>query len=133
MINNAEEVFQKLQVPYRIVVLSTGDMGKVPAKTYDLEAWLPGQGEFRELVSCSNCTDFQSRALNIKYREKPHEEAKLVHTLNSTLVATERTLIAILENHQLEDGSVNIPDVLRSYMGGKKIISPIATHSLNLS
>jgi seryl-tRNA synthetase len=97
-------------------------MGKVAAKTYDLEAWLPGQGKYREMVSCSNCTDYQSRALDIKFRDKPHEEAKLVHTLNSTLVATERALIAILENNQQADGTILIPKPLQSMLGGATII-----------
>lgn len=122
LLANAEEFYQSLELPYRVVVLSTGDMGKVAAKTYDLEVWLPGQEKYREVVSCSNCTDFQARSLNVKYREKPHEEARLVHTLNSTLVATERTIIAILENFQQADGTVAIPRKLQSYMSGKTLI-----------
>ena len=118
LIRYSEEMFQLLQIPYRIMVLSTGDMGTMASKTYDLEAWLPGQKAFRELVSCSNCTDFQSRTLGIKYRAKPHEDSILVHTLNSTLVATERTMIAIMENYQRENGNIGIPDVLQQYMGG---------------
>ena len=124
MIGYSEEAIQRLEVPYRVMLLSTGDMGKVAAKTYDLEAWLPGQGKFRELVSCSNCTDFQSTTLAIKYREKPHEDAKQVHTLNSTLIATERTMIALMENHQREDGSIRVPEALRRYMNGVKEITP---------
>ncbi|MEM4297439.1 MAG: serine--tRNA ligase, partial [Nitrososphaerota archaeon] len=125
MIKNAEDFFKLLEVPYRVVVLCTGDLGKVAAKTYDLEAWLPGQGKYREMVSCSNCTDYQARALNIKYRDKPHEEAKFLHTLNSTLVATERAMVAILENHQQEDGTVRIPKALQPYMGGMSFIGPL--------
>ena len=116
LIRYSEEMFQLLQIPYRIMVLSTGDMGTMASKTYDLEAWLPGQRAFRELVSCSNCTDFQSRTLGIKYRAKPHEDSILVHTLNSTLVATERTMIAIMENYQKSDGTITIPEALRGYM-----------------
>ncbi|MEM2211717.1 MAG: serine--tRNA ligase [Nitrososphaerales archaeon] len=123
MISNAEEFFRKLGIPYRVVLLCSGDMGKVAAKTYDLEAWFPGQGKYREVVSCSNCTDYQARRLNIKYRDKPHEEAKFVHTLNSTLVATERALIAIMENYQQKDGSIAIPEALQPYMGGLKVIT----------
>lgn len=123
MISNAEEFFKRLGIPYRVVLLCSGDMGKVAAKTYDLEAWFPGQGKYREVVSCSNCTDYQARRLNIKYRDKPHEEAKFVHTLNSTLVATERALIAIMENYQQKDGSIAIPEALQPYMGGLKVIT----------
>jgi seryl-tRNA synthetase len=121
LINNAEEFYQLLNLPYRITLLCTGDLGKVSAKTYDLEVWLPGQNKYREVVSCSNCTDYQARRLRIMYREKPHEEAKLVHTLNSTLVATERTIIAIMENYQQRDGSILIPEVLQPYTGFKVI------------
>ena len=106
------------------MLLRSGDMGKVAAKTFDIEAWLPGQNNYRELVSCSNCTDFQSRRLSIKFRNKPHEESILTHTLNSTLTATERTLIAIIENYQNEDGSITIPRALRSYMNNQKEITP---------
>ena len=122
MIRNAEEFFQLLKLPYRVVILCTGNMGKVAAKTYDLEVWLPGQGKYREAVSCSNCTDYQARALNIKSRKRPHEEAHLIHTLNSTLVATERTLVAIIENYQQKDGSVVVPDVLQPYVGGTDVM-----------
>jgi seryl-tRNA synthetase len=118
LLRNAEEFFQSLGIPYRVVLLCTGDLGKVAAKTYDIEAWLPGQRKYREVVSCSNCTDYQARSLRVMYREKPHEEARLVHTLNSTLVATERALIAILENYQTSEGTIKIPRVLQPYMGG---------------
>lgn len=104
------------------MLLSSGDMGKVASKTYDIEAWLPGQQEFRELVSCSNCTDYQSRNLRIKFRNKPHEDSHFVHTLNSTLVATERTLVAIMENNQLDDGSIAVPKALQKYAGGLETI-----------
>lgn len=124
LITNAEAFFQMLKIPYRVVSLCTADLGKVSAKTYDLEAWLPGQGEYRELVSCSNCTSYQAVRSKIRYRDKPDEPTRWVHTLNSTLVATERTLVAILENYQTEDGSVTIPEALRPYMGGATKIRP---------
>jgi len=118
MIQNAEELFQLLNLPYRIVNVCTGDLGTVAAKKYDLEVWLPGQGKYRELVSCSNCTTYQAVRSKIRFRDKPDEPTKWVHTLNSTLVASERTLIAIMENYQTEEGSVLIPQVLQPYMGG---------------
>lgn len=123
MLKNAEEFYQLLGIPYRVVLLSTGDMGKVAAKTWDIEVWFPGQGNYREVVSCSNCMDYQARRLSIKYREKPHEESQFVHTLNSTLVATERTLAAIMENFQDESGDILVPEVLREFMNGKEMIS----------
>jgi len=95
LLKNAEEFLQALEIPYRVVLLSSGDMGKVAAKTYDIEAWFPGQSKYREVVSCSNCLDYQARRLGIRFRYKPHEESILCHTLNSTLTATERTLIAM--------------------------------------
>jgi len=118
MIQNAEELFQLLNLPYRIVNVCTGDLGTVAAKKYDLEVWLPGQGKYRELVSCSNCTTYQAVRSKIRFRDKPDEPTKWVHTLNSTLVASERALIAIMENYQTEEGSVLIPQVLQPYMGG---------------
>ncbi|MEM4311360.1 MAG: serine--tRNA ligase [Nitrososphaerales archaeon] len=121
MIKNSEDFFKSLGIPYRTVLLCTAEMGKVASKTYDIEAWFPGQNRYREVVSCSNCKDYQARRLKIMYREKPHEKAKYVHTLNSTLVATERTLIALMENYQ-EDDSIIIPEVLRPYMGGQSEI-----------
>ena len=122
MIRNAEDFFNALQIPYRIVSLCGGELGKVSSKTYDLEAWFPGQEKYREVVSCSNCTDYQARGLLVKFRDKPHEPSKFVHTLNSTLVATERTLIAIMENHQTRDGSIKIPKVLKPYVGNLEVI-----------
>ena len=121
MIGVTEEFFQKLEIPHRVVLLSSGDMGKISAKTYDLEVWMAGQNAYREVVSCSNCLDYQSRRLKIRFRDKTNEDTKYIHTLNSTLVATERTMVAILENLQTKDGHVNIPNVLQKYMG-KKII-----------
>jgi len=124
LLANAEEVYQKLEIPYRVVNICTGDIGTVAAKKYDIEVWLPGQGKYREVVSCSNCTDYQARRAKVRYHKNPGDPTKPVHTLNSTLVATERTLVAILENYQREDGSVEIPEVLRPYMGGKEEIGP---------
>ena len=121
MIAITEEFFQKLEIPHKVVLLSSGDMGKISAKTYDLEVWMAGQNAYREVVSCSNCLDYQSRRLKIRFRDKTNEDTKYIHTLNSTLVATERTMVAILENLQTKDGHVNIPNVLQKYMG-KKII-----------
>jgi seryl-tRNA synthetase len=119
LVRNAEELIQKLGLPYRIVNVCTGDIGTVAAKKYDLEAWMPAQNAYREIISCSNCTDYQARRLNIKYREKEGAPPRgFVHTLNSTAIATGRTIVAILENYQQEDGSVIVPEVLRKYMGG---------------
>jgi len=109
MIAITEEFFQKLEIPHKVVLLSSGDMGKISAKTYDLEVWMAGQNAYREVVSCSNCLDYQSRRLKIRFRDKTNEDTKYIHTLNSTLVATERTMVAILENLQTKDGHVNIP------------------------
>jgi seryl-tRNA synthetase len=125
LVRNAEELVQKLGLPYRVVNVCSGEIGTVAAKKYDIEAWMPAQGTYREVVSCSNCTDFQSRRLNIKYREKAGKPPKgFVHTLNSTALATGRTMVAILENYQQKDGSVIIPEVLRKYMGGLEKIEP---------
>jgi len=124
MIQNAEELFQLLKVPYRVVNVCTGDLGTVAAKKYDLEVWLPGQGKYREAVSCSNCTTYQAVRSKIRFRDKSDEPTKWVHTLNSTLVATNRALIAIMENYQTRDGSVLIPDVLQPYMSGATEIRP---------
>lgn len=125
LIGNAEELVQKLGLPYRVVNVCTGDIGTVAAKKYDIEAWMPAQDAYKEVISCSNCTDYQARRLNIKYREKEGEAPKeYVYTLNSTALATGRTIVAIMENYQQEDGSVIVPEVLRKYMGGiKKIAS----------
>ncbi len=122
LIENAEKFFQSLGLHYRVVNICTGDIGTVAAKKYDLEVWLPGQGNYREAVSCSNCTDYQSRRLGIRFREKEGvAPAGFVHTLNSTLV-TDRGIVAIIENFQKEDGSFEIPKVLQPYMQGLKII-----------
>jgi seryl-tRNA synthetase len=121
----AETVLQKLELPYRVMVLSTGDMGFASQKTYDIEVWLPGQGMYREISSCSNCGDFQARRMNARYKPKGAKETRFVHTLNGSGVAVGRALIAVLENYQEEDGGVRIPDALRPYMGGlTKIEAP---------
>jgi seryl-tRNA synthetase len=122
LLRNLEEFWQSLKIPYRIVNVCTGDLGTVAAKKYDLEAWLPGQGKYREMASCSNCTSYQAVRSKIRYREKPNEPTKYLHTLNSTLVATERAIVAILENYQRPDGTITIPQVLGKYMGGQDII-----------
>jgi seryl-tRNA synthetase len=124
LVANAEEIFQKLEIPYRLVNVCTGDIGTVAAKKYDMEAWMPAQGAYREVVSCSNCTDYQARRLGIRYREKEGAAPKgFLHTLNSTAIATGRTIVAIIENYQLEDGSIVIPRILRKYMGDIEKIS----------
>ena len=120
---NAEEVLKQLELPYRVILLCTGDMGFSAAKTYDLEVWIPSQKRFREISSCSNCEDFQARRANIRYRSKENEKVNYVHTLNGSGLAVGRTLVAVLENYQQKDGSVVIPDVLRPYMGGVEKIS----------
>ena len=121
MIGNAEEFYQKLEIPHRVVLLSSGDMGKVAAKTFDIEAWMPGQNAYREICSVSNCNDFQARRLKIRFRDKTNEETQYVHTLNGTLVAIERTMVAIIENFQTNDGHIKIPKVLQKYFGKDKI------------
>ncbi|WP_371504095.1 serine--tRNA ligase [Nitrosopumilus adriaticus] len=122
MISVAEEFYQNLEIPYRVMLLSTGDMGKVSAKTYDIEAWMSGQNAYREIVSCSNCLDYQARRLKIRFRDKTNEETQYVHTLNSTLIATSRILVALMENGQTKDGHIKIPHALQSYMGNQKEI-----------
>lgn len=117
MLSIAEEFYQKLEIPHRVMLLSSGDMGKVSAKTYDIEAWMAGQNAFREIVSCSNCLDYQARRLKIRFREKTNEDTQYLHTLNSTLIATSRVLVSIMENFQTKDGHIKIPKVLEKYMG----------------
>jgi seryl-tRNA synthetase len=118
---HAEEVLKRLGLPYRVVSLSTGDLGFGAAKTYDLEVWLPGQQGFKEISSCSNFTDFQARRASIRFRRAEGEKLEFVHTLNGSGLAIGRTLVAILENYQREDGSVQIPEALRPYFGGDEI------------
>jgi seryl-tRNA synthetase len=122
MLGVTERFYQNLELPFRTVLLSSADTGKVSSKTYDIEAWMPGQEKYRELASCSNCIDFQARRLKIRHRGKVNEETQLVHTLNSTLVATQRTMVAILENYQTNNHSVIVPTVLRKYMNDIKEI-----------
>jgi seryl-tRNA synthetase len=122
LLQNAEEVLQELGLPYRVVVLCTGDMGFAAAKTYDIEVWLPGQGLYREISSCSNFTDYQARRAEIRFKRKGAKGTELVHTLNGSGLAVGRTMVAILENYQQEDGSVPIPEKLRPYMGGMERI-----------
>ena len=118
MTSRAEEVLKRLGLPFRTVVLCGGDMGFASRKTYDIEVWLPGQNAYREISSCSNCGDFQARRMNARYRPKEGKGTRFLHTLNGSGLAVGRTLIAILENYQNEDGSVTLPEALRPYMGG---------------
>ncbi|MEN6327132.1 MAG: serine--tRNA ligase [Syntrophomonas sp.] len=120
---DAEEVLQLLGLPYRVVLLSTGDMGFSAAKTYDLEVWMPGYNDYKEISSCSNCEDFQARRANIRYRPAPKAKVQYAHTLNGSGVAIGRTVAAILENYQEEDGSVVIPEALKPFMGGLERIT----------
>ena len=125
LLDNAVGLWDSLGLHYRVVNICTGDMGTVAAKKYDLEAWLPGADAYKEVVSCSNCTDYLANRLRMRYRTTDGNEA--VHTLNSTAVATSRALVAILEQNQLEDGRVSIPDVLRPYMGGQDALQPLGS------
>ncbi|MFA5332709.1 MAG: serine--tRNA ligase [Methanoregula sp.] len=123
LLANAEEVFQKLGLPYHVVNICTGDIGTVAAKKYDIEAWMPRENAYKEVVSCSNCTNYQAVSLNIRVRDKADFESKqFVHTLNSTAIATSRALRCILENYQERDGSVRIPDVLKPYMNDREFL-----------
>ncbi|MGI0020266.1 MAG: serine--tRNA ligase [Nitrososphaera sp.] len=125
LLATSQEFLDRLGIPYRVMLLSSGDTGKISAKTYDIEAWMPGQGTYREIVSCSNCLDYQARRLSIRFRDRTNEDTRLVHTLNSTLVAVQRTLVAIIENYQTPAG-IEVPQVLQDYMGGMKEIKPKA-------
>jgi len=124
LLSNAVELWDSLDLHYRIVNICTGDMGTVAAKKYDLEAWLPGAGAYKEVVSCSNCTDYQANRLRMRYRTADGNAA--VHTLNSTAVATSRALVAIMEQYQNEDGTVRVPDVLIPHMNGQTVLQPLA-------
>ena len=117
-----EQFYERLGLPTRTILLCSADLGKISAKTYDIEAWFPGQSSYREIVSCSNCLDYQARRLRIRYRDNVNEETKLIHTLNSTLIATERTMVSIIENYQTDEGTVEVPEILRKYMGDAKEI-----------
>jgi seryl-tRNA synthetase len=118
----SEEVLADLELPYQVLDVCCGDMGSPKYRQYDLEAWLPSQNCYRETHSCSNITDWQARRTNLRYRENASGKVKFVHTLNNTGIATPRALVMFIENHQNEDGSVNIPLKLQPYMGGKKVI-----------
>ena len=120
---NAETILQRLEIPYRVVTLCSGDTGFSAAKTYDIEVWLPGQDTYREISSCSNCTDFQARRANIRFRREGRKKPEFVHTLNGSGITVGRTVIALLENFQQEDGSITIPGALQPYMGGVEKIS----------
>ena len=118
----AEGILKALQIPFRTIVLCTGDMGFGSAKTYDIEVWLPGENKYREISSCSTCTDFQARRMKTRFRENEGEKPQLVHTLNGSGLAVGRCLIAVMENYQNEDGSITIPEVLQPYFGGLKVL-----------
>jgi seryl-tRNA synthetase len=120
----AEGVLQALGLPYRKMLLCAGDMGATARKTYDLEVWLPGQGAWREISSCSNCGDYQARRMNARYKPEGSKKTEFVHTLNGSGLAVGRTLVAVLENYQQEDGSVEVPEALRPYMGGVEKLVP---------
>ncbi len=120
MLSLEEQIYKALQIPYRVVKMCTGDLGPIAYKKYDIEFWHPSEGVYREITSCSNCTDFQARGLNIRYRPKDGGKPQFVHTLNGTAIAMSRTLVAILENYQEQDGSITVPEVLRPFMPGNK-------------
>ena len=124
MTRSAETILERLNLPYRRMLLCTGDMGFGARKTFDLEVWLPGQGRYREISSCSNCGDFQARRMNARYRPEGEKQTRFVHTLNGSGVAVGRALVAVIENYQQADGSVTVPDVLLPYMGGLTILVP---------
>jgi seryl-tRNA synthetase len=123
MVGHAENILRKLGLPYRVMLLCTGDMGFGASKTYDLEVWLPAQDAYREISSCSNCEAFQARRLRARWRNA-QGKTELVHTLNGSGLAVGRTLVAVLENYQQDDGSVEVPAALRPYMGGLERIGP---------
>jgi seryl-tRNA synthetase len=125
LVSDAERVLQRLELPYQVVSLCTGDLGFAASKTYDLEVWLPSQGRYREISSCSNCEDFQARRADIRYRARGAKKTRLVHTLNGSGLAIGRTLVALLENYQEADGTVTIPPALRPYMDGLERIEPL--------
>jgi seryl-tRNA synthetase len=122
MTARAEEVLKRLGLAYRTIVLCGGDMGHASRKTFDIEVWLPGQGRYREISSCSNCGDYQARRMNARFKPREGKGNRFVHTLNGSGLAIGRTLVAVLENYQNEDGSVTIPEVLRPYMGGLQVL-----------
>ena len=124
LLQNCTDLWDSLGIHYEVVNICTGDMGTVAAKKYDLEAWIPGAKQYKEIVSCSNCTDYQANRLGIRYGQPGHPNQPVVHTLNSTAVATSRALVAIMEQYQLEDGRVAVPEVLQPYMGGQTVLEP---------
>jgi seryl-tRNA synthetase len=124
MVRDAETVLQRLELPYRAIVLCTGDMGFAAAKTYDLEVWLPAQDRYREISSCSNCEAFQARRADLRYRAPGGGRAEFLHTLNGSGLAVGRTLVAVLENYQEADGSVVVPEALRPYLDGQTRLVP---------
>ncbi|MDJ0782799.1 MAG: serine--tRNA ligase [Desulfosarcinaceae bacterium] len=124
LLKDAEAILQRLELPYRVVTLCSGDLGFSAAKTYDIEVWMPAQGVYREISSCSNFEDFQARRANIRFKRKGQKGTELVHTLNGSGLAVGRTLAAILENYQQSDGSVIIPEALRDFMGGEEVLRP---------
>ncbi len=124
LLTNCVDLWNSLGIHYEIVNICTGDMGTVAAKKYDLEAWIPGANQYKEIVSCSNCTDYQANRLSIRYGQPGHPNQPIAHTLNSTAVATSRALVAIMEQNQLEDGRVKIPEVLQPFMGGQTVLEP---------
>ncbi len=124
LLKNCTDLWDSLGIHYEVVNICTGDMGTVAAKKYDLEAWIPGAKQYKEIVSCSNCTDYQANRLGIRYGQPGHPNQPIVHTLNSTAVATSRALVAIMEQYQLEDGRVAIPEVLQPLMGGQDVLEP---------
>ena len=124
LLQNCIDLWNELELHYEVVNICTGDMGTVAARKYDIEAWLPGAAQYKEVVSCSNCTDYQANRLQIKYGQPGHSNQPIVHTLNSTAVATSRALVAIMEQNQLADGSVRIPEVLIPLMGGQATLEP---------
>jgi seryl-tRNA synthetase len=126
MLACAEEVLKRLDLHYRVVTLCTGDMGFASQKTYDIEVWLPGQGAYREVSSCSVCGDFQARRMGARYRGKDGKVRGLVHTLNGSGTAVGRALVAVMETYQQENGAIAVPEVLQPYMGGKKVIGEAA-------
>lgn len=128
LIGNAEEVLKRLQLPYRVVALCAGDVGSASAKTYDIEVWLPSQGHYREISSCSNCEAYQARRMQARWRNPETGKPEPVHTLNGSGVAVGRAVVAILENYQNADGSVSVPEVLRPYMGGVELLAPLTQH-----
>ena len=124
LLKNCTDLWDSLGIHYEVVNICTGDMGTVAAKKYDLEAWIPGAKQYKEIVSCSNCTDYQANRLGIRYGQPGHPNQPIVHTLNSTAVATSRALVAIMEQYQLEDGRVAIPEALQPLMGGQAVLEP---------